>query len=556
LAARELPNGNVPLVGRLPGLALINRINLRRRILGALNGFGMAINIQGSLRRYTSFLEGFRRRSRVEAALRESEEKLRLAVDVAGLGIWRWEAGTGTEEMQWDTCCKALFGLPPDARVNYETWAGAIPPEDRVCAEANVARAIDPADPHDDTRCEYRVQHPDGTVRWLSSTGRAFFVADPRSRYGRRAVFMAGAIRDVTEVRLAEAALRASETRFRGIFEHAGTGIAIKNLEGQFQSCNPAYTAMLGYTEEELCKLACEDLMNPDDHAANIALQRRLVAGEIPSFESVTRYSSKDGRALWGHRHVSLLQDDSGKPVNIIVLVTDITERKRHEEQVSLLMREVNHRAKNMLAVVQAIARQTAATSSHDFIERFGERVQALAASQNLIVKNEWKGVQLGELIRSQLAHFTDLIDTRIALRGPPLLVSAAAAQALGMALHELATNAGKYGALSNASGRVEIGWHLNTGKDRAGLFEMSWEESGGPCVTVPSRRGFGSTVICRMLSESMNGRVVLDYPAAGLNWRFECLAQEVTGDARPPLDEPQNLPPVSSHAAAQVERI
>src|SRR5262249_19629245 len=131
------------------------------------------------------------------------------------------------------------------------------------------------------------------------------------------------------------------------------------------------------------------------------------------------------------------------------------------------------------------------------------------------------------------------------------------------------------YGALSNASGRVEIGWYLNTGTDGAGIFGMSWEESGGPCVTVPSRRGFGSTVICRMLSESLNGRVALDYPATGLNWRFECLALEVTGNAQPPLEGPQDprqpdaerfscgarsdtelvqTPPLSAHAGIALE--
>src|SRR5208337_1661953 len=157
--------------------------------------------------------------------------------------------------------------------------------------------------------------------------------------------------------------------------------------------------------------------------------------------------------------------DAAGRPTNIIVLVTDITERKRYEEQIRLLLHEVNHRAKNMLALVQAVARQTVATRPDDFIARFGERIQALAAAQDLLVRSEWKGVDLGELVHSQLAHFKDLAGTRIALTGPPLLISASAAQTIGMALHELATNAGKYGALTTRDGRVEVEWSL----DRAG---------------------------------------------------------------------------------------
>src|SRR5271167_421718 len=114
-----------------------------------------------------------------------------------------------------------------------------------------------------------------------------------------------------------------------------------------------------------------------------------------------------------------------------------------------------------MLSVVLAIARQTASATPGEFIERFSERIQALAASQDLLVQNKWKGVDLNELVQSQLAHFRDLIGTRIELQGPPLFVSASAAQAIGMALHELATNGGKYGALANGDGRVEIEWSL-----------------------------------------------------------------------------------------------
>ena len=156
---------------------------------------------------------------------------------------------------------------------------------------------------------------------------------------------------------------------------------------------------------------------------------------------------------------------------------------KRHEDEVQLLLREVNHRAKNMLAVVQAIARQTAATTPDQFIERFGERVQALGSSQDLLVKNEWRGVDLAELIRSQLAHFKDLIGTRIELRGTPLFISASAGQTVGMAIHELATNAGKYGALSNHDGCVEVDWGLEHTEKGGETFMMSWVERGESIV-------------------------------------------------------------------------
>src|SRR5262249_51541379 len=139
----------------------------------------------------------------------------------------------------------------------------------------------------------------------------------------------------------------------------------------------------------------------------------------------------------------------------------DITERKEREEKEHLLMREINHRAKNMLSVVDAIAHQTATRNPEDFVECFSERIQALSANQDLLVRNEWKGVDLADLVRAQLAHFADLIGSRIAVRGPKLHLNPTSAQAIGLALHELATNAGKYGSLSTNTGHVDVCWGI-----------------------------------------------------------------------------------------------
>lgn len=183
-------------------------------------------------------------------------------------------------------------------------------------------------------------------------------------------------------------------------------------------------------------------------------------------------------------------------------------------------MREMNHRAKNMLSVVDAIAHQTATKSPEDFITRFSERIQSLSANQDLLLRNEWKGVEMEGLIHAQLAHFADLIGSRILAEGPRLRVKAASAQAIGLALHELATNAGKYGALSTENGRVDIRW--DTSND---VFAMSWTETGGPAVSRPTRRGFGSIVMGVMAERSVGGNVDLDYAPSGVTWRLTCPA-------------------------------
>ncbi|HLK82762.1 MAG TPA: HWE histidine kinase domain-containing protein [Xanthobacteraceae bacterium] len=212
----------------------------------------------------------------------------------------------------------------------------------------------------------------------------------------------------------------------------------------------------------------------------------------------------------------------------VLAVVRDVTERKRAEARMQLLMREINHRAKNILSVVQAMAHQTEASSCEEFIARFDERIQSLSASHDLLVRSEWRNVPLAELVRSQLAHFRALLDGRIIVRGPDLRITATAAQAIGMANHELATNASKYGALSNDRGRVDIAWCVERSEAGSDRFTIEWSESGGPTVVPPKRRGFGWSVLCELTKMSLGADVTLDYAPTGLVWRLGCSADRV----------------------------
>ena len=212
----------------------------------------------------------------------------------------------------------------------------------------------------------------------------------------------------------------------------------------------------------------------------------------------------------------------------VLAVVRDMTERRAAEEQMRLLMRETNHRAKNILSVVQAIAHQTEASSCQEFVAKFDERIQSLRASHDLLVKSEWRNVPLAELVRDQLAHFGALLDSRIILRGSDLRITAKAAQAIGMAIHELATNAGKYGALSNDVGHVDIAWCLEPSDADGYRFTMEWSESGGPIVVPPTRRGFGWNVLCELTKMSLGADVTLEYAPIGVVWRLGCPADRV----------------------------
>jgi two-component sensor histidine kinase len=202
-------------------------------------------------------------------------------------------------------------------------------------------------------------------------------------------------------------------------------------------------------------------------------------------------------------------------------------ERLASERHAHLMSAEVNHRAKNLLAVVQAIAQITSRqTEPRLFAEEFGRRVRSLAASHDLVVKSQWQGVDLYELIQSQLAYFAGLIGTRIVCKGPSVQLTPSAAQAIGMALHELATNAGKYGALSNMTGHVVIGWQVSYDDKN---FKIAWSESGGPPVTEPARRGFGHTVIVEMTTRALGGEASLRFPSDGLQWEVTAPLERVS---------------------------
>lgn len=200
----------------------------------------------------------------------------------------------------------------------------------------------------------------------------------------------------------------------------------------------------------------------------------------------------------------------------------DISDQRNREAHISLLMGEVNHRAKNMLGVVMAVAQQTGGSEHPEFMRRFSARIRSLAAGQDLLVKSQWRGVQLDTLVRAHLDHFEGLIGHRIMLAGPPALVMPSAVQTIGMALHELGTNASKYGALSDERGRVDIAWDLVT-KDGADRFIMTWREFDGPVVVAPSQSGFGSTVTGKMVRMSLDGEVTAEFAPSGFSWRLDC---------------------------------
>jgi PAS domain S-box-containing protein len=324
-------------------------------------------------------------------------------------------------------------------------------------------------------------------------------------------------VTDQVEIRHA---LHESEARARATFENAAVGISHVTPDGRFHRFNEALCRIVGWPADELIGKTVQGITYPEDLAAELAHLKELEDGKVDSCTIEKRDLRKDGSIVWVRRTVSCVRRRDGSVDYFVSVVEDISARKCAEEQIDLLMREANHRVKNVLSLVQAIARQTAAGSPDDFIRRFMERIQALAANQDLLGRKQQLGADLEDLVRAQLAHFADLIGTRVEVGGPKLRLNAAAAQAIGLALHELATNAGKYGSLSTDAGHVDVSWQSD-----GDVFAMSWTERDGPSVQPPKRRGFGSTVIDSMAKRATDGEVQLDYAPSGLVWRLRCPA-------------------------------
>jgi len=209
---------------------------------------------------------------------------------------------------------------------------------------------------------------------------------------------------------------------------------------------------------------------------------------------------------------LSPITDVQGRVTGASKVARDISEQKSREDQVQILLSELNHRSKNVLAVVQSIAHRTAVSNPADFMERFSQRLRALAVNQDLLAKNEWHGIDLDDLLRAQLGPFAQ--EPRVRTAGPAIRLSTSAAQAIGMAVHELATNASKYGAWSADSGAVEVSWE----NDRDTLT-LRWIESGGPPVRPPSTRGFGSMVTSMIVEQAVHGKVEISYASTGVTW-------------------------------------
>ena len=309
---------------------------------------------------------------------------------------------------------------------------------------------------------------------------------------------------------------RRTEERLAAIIESSEDAVISKNLDGIIMSWNSGAERLFGYTAAEAIGRPVTMLIPPERIDEEPGIIARIRRGErIEHYDTVRR--RKDGSTVDISLTVSPIKDSSGTIIGASKIARDITERKLAEQRQQLLVGEVKHRIKNLLATVQAIARQTLKGAPAEEREAFVARLMALANAQDLLTLERWNRAAVHEVVDRALRPFEAKHNARFLTKGPEdVWVDAQRASLLTMALHELATNAVKYGALSNGYGVVSLGWEV-TGEEDAQSVRLTWRELGGPLVVPPERKGFGSFLIERALQGSGGGGAKLDFNPNGL---------------------------------------
>jgi PAS domain S-box-containing protein len=407
----------------------------------------------------------------------------------------------------YNEAAAALWGCRP--KLGSDEWCGSWQlfwPDGTVLPHDQCPMAIAIKEKRAINGMEAAAERPDGT--------RVPFIAFPtplRDASGK----IVGAVNMLVDIAERK---RAEETAqfLASIIEHSDDATLTKDVSGIITSWNQGAERLFGYLAEEAIGKPVSILIPPDRQSEEPEILRRIRRGErIDHYETVRR--RKDGSLIDISLTVSPLKDAHGRITGASKIARDITERKRSEAQIAILAREAEHRAKNVLASVQATVHLSQSDTPDGLKQAIEGRIQALANAHTLFVRSRWTGAELRSLVTQELSPYCQDDKARARIRGPDLLLEPSTAQAVAMVLHELATNAAKYGALSMPSGRVQVEWSAAAD----GRLVLRWTDKDGPPVEPPTRQGFGTRVIKQLVEGQLRGEV-------RFNWQREGLACEI----------------------------
>jgi PAS domain S-box-containing protein len=463
-------------------------------------------------------------RHKAEDALRESEERLRLAQLKTGIGLWDWDLRTG--KVTWTPELEAIFGLEPETVKTYADFRSRVHPDDIERVESERDAAIRR---REQFKVEFRIVRSDKAVRWILAMGGAFYyemTGEPTRVLGNNL--------DITERKLAENVLVERNAQIAltrkavlvGTYSHDLVANRIRITEGYAAlHCLPE-----GTTEIPLSRWQAG--VHPDDLGRLEPLRDQACRERRREYTTEYRII-RGGTIRWIEARKLISYDSDGRPQRANGVNIDVTERKRVEEQQRVLLGELDHRVKNSLATVSAVVSHTlsASRSMADFASALDGRAHSMARTHELLSASGWQGLSVAELVRRELEPYAITGNTEI--DGPNVILKAEAGQALAMVLHELATNAAKYGALSTQSGRVAIRWGERSNGHSHSHLVLEWREVGGPSVVAPEKSGFGSRTIRDLITYEFGGTVDLTFAREGVRCRVELPADWVSTDGK-----------------------
>lgn len=484
-------------------------------------------------------------RESVLRVLREGEERLQIAQDVAGLGIWDWDHLTG--EISWSAQMFQLVGLDPtvtDANLSL-VWQHLIHPDDRMWMEQEVRRFSRTLEP---LTAEYRIMREDGSIRWLLMRGQS--LPDPAGKPVRTVIVNLD-ITSSKDSEVRERFLLSLSDKIRDldrpdeilmtVAEALGNHLGVTRVGyGDVDDATMILSTLVDWHTDDAPDVPgrhplkpfgpyfCSDLKSGRTAVFDDALSDPRAEGHYAAYAALDCIASvsvplvKEGQlraALYIHSEAPRrwTQAEIDLSRDVAERTWAAVERAKSDARRRLLINELNHRVKNTLATVQSIAAQSfKAGEPKAAREAFEARLFALSKTHDVLTRENWERVNLRDIAEEAMAPYRRDQIERFAIEGPALHVPPRIALPLAMALHELTTNAVKYGAFSVDSGRVLIHWDLIEGWDEKSLT-LRWQEEGGPPVKSPTRKGFGSRLIERSLSRELSGKVLLDYRPSGL---------------------------------------